>query len=282
MLKPTTALALALATSCALPSRASGDGCTGDPGYVLTATPAVALMGDPVDICLTGPPGDFVLLLVSTDPGPSNSGVGQLCLGAPLAYMIPLTMPTSGQTCIPTYIHCDPAMLGKIFYSQFVSFSTDGSEQVGRSNQTSVSAIDDGRGCNFCSGNVKARLLRMRYTGLGCAATNHSQRKGKVVCQGDPEMAPLVRIRVQDRRRLNHNKAKVYFDGTVALDEVFDIDAYAIGKKRLRGQVTAFIFDMEGNLIQKVMFHTSCCQPLHGYDQFGSLMLAGFIAKLQN
>ena len=239
-------------------------------------------MGDPVDICLTGPPGDFVVLLISSDPGPSDTGLGQLCVGAPVAYAIPLTMPASGQTCIPTYVHCDPAMIGNIFYAQFVSYSLDGSNRFGRSNSTSVSAIDDDRGCNFCVGNVKARLLRMRYTGLGCAATTHSQRDGKVTCQGDPEMEPRVRIRAQDRRRLNHKKAKVYFDDTVELNGVFDIDAYALGKKRLRGQVTVFIFDMQDNLIQKVMFHTSCCQPLHGYDQFGSLSLVGFVAKRQN
>ncbi len=34
-----------------------------------------------------------------------------------------------------------------------------------------------------------------------------------------------------------------------------------------------FIFDLAGNLLQAVKFHTSCSQPLNVGDQFGALQL---------
>ena len=272
-----------LALVCCLPlsTTARGEDCTGDPGYSLTATPEVARLGDPVDICLSAPPGDFVMLMVSFSPGPTDSGIGPICVGLPLSYSVPLTVPASGQLCVPTFALCDQSMIGSIFYAQYLSFALDGSDLSGRSNQVSVSAFDDGTGCNFCSDGTKARLLRMRYTGKGCSATKHSQKKGKVSCSGDPALASKVRIVVQDRRRRHHSKAKVYFDGEVALNGLFDVDAAAVGGQRLRGNLSAWIYDLEGQLLQKVMFHTSCCQPLHGYDEFGSLQLVGFVAQVK-
>jgi hypothetical protein len=274
-----SATLILLACLLPLPAKARGEDCTGDPGYALTATPEVGRLGDPVDICVTAPPGDFVLLMISASPGPNDSSAGLLCVGLPLIYIVPLTVPASGGVCLPTYIHCDQAMNGNTFYAQFLSFATDGSDLSGRSNQVSVSADDDGTDCNFCTDNNKPRLLRMGYTGKGKDATKHSQKKGKVKVSGDAALTPTVRIHVQDRIRRHHKKAKVYFDGEVALGELFDIDAYAVGKQQLAGQVNIWIYDLEGQLLETVMFHTSCCQPLHGYDEFGSLKLVGFVAR---
>ena len=48
------------------------------------------------------------------------------------------------------------------------------------------------------------------------------------------------------------------------------------GKTRLAANTYVFIYDMEGNLLQTVKFHTSCSQPLFIGDQFGSLNMVGF------
>ncbi len=116
----------ALCSVLAIPPTTNAGDCDGDTGYSLTITPSVARLGDPIEIDLTAPPSDSVLLLVSASQGSIPTQLGTLCLGAPLIAILPMAMPASGQLGVPTYMHCEAAMVGQTFYTQFVSFSTDG------------------------------------------------------------------------------------------------------------------------------------------------------------
>ena len=275
-MKPIPVVACVVAMLCAGPLWA--DECDGDPGYVLTATPNVAGLGDPVEINLSGPGLDTLFLLISDGPGPSPSPVGPLCVNMPPIRLFSFGMPAAGHLTIPTYTHCVPALDGFTFYFQFVSVATDGSGRRGRSNLETVTGMDNGNGCNFCVGNAKGTLLRMRYTGDSCAASSHSQDPGSVTCSGDPAFAPVVRLVVQDKD-LGDGSPEVYFDGTVTLGGIFDIDSTVIGRTRLKGETWIIALDQNDNVIHTVSFHTSCSQPLHGFDQYGAFQLLAFIAE---
>ncbi len=125
----------------------------------------------------------------------------------------------------------------------------------------------------------KPRKLTMVYTGESCAASDHAQEPGKVICSGDPALMGVVRIIATDKDDPSHDKARIFFDGEVALGQAFDIDADNTDLARLRGDTRVFIYDIDGNLLQFVQFHTSCSQPLREGDQFGALQLAGFVAE---
>lgn len=271
--------ALVLSVSTLLGHSAQAQDCSGDPGYSLTATPQVASLGDPVELSLTAPAGDLVLFLVSAGPGPVNTRVGSLCVDLPLMLIYSTSMPVSGQLTIPTYMHCQPALNGFTYYMQFASLATDGSDRSGRSNMTTVTGQDNGNGCNFCVRNTKATMLRMRYTGDNCSASHHSQDPNAVTCEGDPAFAPSVHVIVQDKPYLTSGHRSIYFDGIVALNGVFDIEASAIGRSRMKGETYILALDAAGNVIHRVGFHTSCSEPLHGYDQFGAFSLLAFVAE---
>jgi len=83
----------------------------------------------------------------------------------------------------------------------------------------------------------------------------------------------LVRILAGDKANPDDRKAKVWFDGTVALNDTFIMDAANAGEDKFKANTYVHVFDMNGNLLQQVQFHTSCSQPLEEQDQFGSLIL---------
>jgi hypothetical protein len=137
---------------------------------------------------------------------------------------------------------------------------------------------DPGTDDDYC-GDGKPALLRMVYTGEGCAASNHAQDSKKATCEGDPAGADVVWIVATDKEDPNHDKARIFFEGAVALGEVFDIDGVSAGLTRLRGDMRVFVYDTDGHLLQQVKFHTSCSQPLRAGDQFGSLQLVDFVVE---
>ncbi|MBI3118879.1 MAG: hypothetical protein HYZ00_09350, partial [Candidatus Hydrogenedentes bacterium] len=137
----------------------------------------------------------------------------------------------------------------------------------------------EGEGEGETCDDGKPAALTMMYTGDGCEASHHSQEDGKVVCSGDPNDAAQVQIVVTDRDDINDPKARIYFTGVVPLGGTFVIDAAAAGTTRLRTNTSVFVFDLSGNLLQSVKFHTSCSQPLILGDQYGALQLVGFTAE---
>ena len=75
---------------------------------------------------------------------------------------------------------------------------------------------------------------------------------------------------------------KVYFSGQVDLGETFVIDAKLAGDSELRSETWVTIYDLNGNVLQSIKFHTSCSQPLALGDQFGGIQLVGFQDKNGN
>jgi hypothetical protein len=116
----------------------------------------------------------------------------------------------------------------------------------------------------------------MRYTGESCAATEHTQDEDDVQCEGDPAFEPVVFIRASDEEDATEDDANVWFEGAVGLDEFVFIESLAAGRSRLRSRTFVHIFDLSGNLLQFVEFHTSCSEPLNFGDQFGSLLLVDY------
>ena len=125
----------------------------------------------------------------------------------------------------------------------------------------------------------KPQVLTMLYTGDN--VLNHNQDPDKVEVTGDPGFAPEVHIIAADKKLqdLHKSKTKIFFNGTVLLGDAFGIDATAAGATRLKANTYVHIFDLEGELLQSIKFHTSCSQPLVLGDEFGGVQLVGFIGE---
>jgi hypothetical protein len=120
----------------------------------------------------------------------------------------------------------------------------------------------------------------LEYTGDDCTATSHSQDPAKVSCSGDPAGAGLVHIRATNKGNLDDDRAKVWFDGQVGLNELFVLDAANAGKSSLGSNTWIHILDAAGNtVLQTIKFHTSCSQLLFIDDQFGAVALRECIGQ---
>ncbi len=136
--------------------------------------------------------------------------------------------------------------------------------------------IGEGEDCDA----GKPQVLVVLYSGEDCDASSNMQGGKKVSCDGDPALTNPVFIRVSDKEKPDDKKAKVWFEGIVALNGTFDIDATNADEDKLKANTWALISDEEGGtVLQTVQFHTSCSQPLNEGDQFGSLLLIDFIPE---
>ena len=117
--------------------------------------------------------------------------------------------------------------------------------------------------------------LAMTYTGKTCTANCNVQAAGKVIVTGDPAGASPVRIVVRD----SSSTGTVWFDGTVALGSTFVIDPANGGATTLGTNTWVQISSSDGAVLQTIIFHTSCSQPLRPGDMYGSLRLEGCIGS---
>ncbi len=122
----------------------------------------------------------------------------------------------------------------------------------------------------------KPRVAMMEFTGADCSATSNSQDPTKISCADFGVLPATVRIVASDKENPDDTRAKTWFDGTVALNGTFGIDATNAGANRLKANTWVHIYALDGTLLQSVKFHTSCSQPLELGDQFGSLSLVDF------
>jgi len=131
-------------------------------------------------------------------------------------------------------------------------------------------------GC-LCAEFGKPEVLTMLYTGAN--VESHSQDPCKVTIIGDPDFDSQVYIVASDKSDPNHDKAKIFFAGSVGLGETFAIDAAAAGDSKLKAETHVYIFaDSHSSLpLQTIRFHTSCSQPLFLGDQFGGITLVSFL-----
>ena len=127
---------------------------------------------------------------------------------------------------------------------------------------------------NLCPTYGKPQLLTMVYTGDN--VVDHRQDPSRVTITGDPMFAALVHVVASEKA---NGGGDVYFSGQVALGETFVIDATLAGRSELRSDTWVTIYDLNGNVLQSIRFHTSCSQPLALEDQFGGIQLVGFANK---
>ena len=104
----------------------------------------------------------------------------------------------------------------------------------------------------------------------------------KVKVTGDPAFTTPVRILATNKSDPDYPTAKVWFDGIVELGGEFTIDATFAGSTKLASTTYVFIYSAApntnaGTLLQTVEFHTSCSRQLSLLDQFGSLVIVGFV-----
>ena len=130
---------------------------------------------------------------------------------------------------------------------------------------------------DLCDDFGKPAQLVMLYTGDNIL--DHQQDDSKVNVSGDPAAAPTVRILVTNNDDPTDSGARVWFDGTVNLGENFTIDANNAGQDDLNSETFVYIYDLDGNLLQSIEFHTSCSQPLILGNQFGGIQLIGFVDR---
>jgi hypothetical protein len=129
-------------------------------------------------------------------------------------------------------------------------------------------------GADLCENYGKPQLLTMLYTGDN--VNDNSQDASKVSIAGDPLFTSPVRIVASQDA---YGGGNVYFDGEVLVGDSFLIDATLSGNSELRSETWVTIYDLNGNLLQLINFHTSCSQPLLLGDQFGGIQLLGFQDK---
>ena len=134
-------------------------------------------------------------------------------------------------------------------------------------------------GIDLCRGYARPQVLTMEYTGDDCSAMHHLQDPSQIICNGDPAMATPVRILSSNDPDPFNAGAFVWFDGTVELNATFEIDATRAGMTRLTGETWVHVLTAENAVLHSVRFHTSCSQPLHLGDQFGSVVLRAFIPE---
>lgn len=133
---------------------------------------------------------------------------------------------------------------------------------------------------DLCRRGRKPRILSLEYTGDGCGASRHSQDPDKVVCSGDPAGASPVFVRASDKDDPDHESARVWFEGTVEIGEIFEADAARADRDKLQSKTFVHVFGAaSGELLQSVEFRTGCSEPLRIGDRFGSLVLRGFVAE---
>jgi hypothetical protein len=127
-----------------------------------------------------------------------------------------------------------------------------------------------------CPDGFKVQVATVSYSGNDCSASNNSQPSNKTSCEGDPASANPVFIWAGSKEDPSDRKAKVWFEGSVALDDFFAIDATNAGKEKLDANTWVLIYAIQGgdlDLLQTINFHTSCSQPLAVGDVFGSVIV---------
>src|SRR5439155_14951544 len=117
-------------------------------------------------------------------------------------------------------------------------------------------------------------VLRLRYDGGGCAATNNSQAADRCA-QLNTSSASPVRIRVTDG-----SSGVMWLDSGgpagVELGDVVDVVAASVsGRTALGTDTVVRIYDASNALVEQIKFKTDCSQPMNLGDLFGGLRVVG-------
>jgi hypothetical protein len=235
---------------------------------------------DPSKVFCDGDPaGEDDVFIRASDKEDPNDSSAKVWFEGPVALngMFELNALSAGENKLKadTWVHVSDSN-GALL--QVVKFHTSCSQPIFLGNQFGSLVVDDCVGEHepiegSCCEDGGLRVLTLRYTGADCMATDHWQDPSKVYCDGDPMLADPVFIRASDKEDPNDSSAKVWFEGPVALNGMFELNALSAGENKLKSDTWVHVFDVSGNLLQVVKFHTSCSQPLVVGNQFGSVVV---------
>src|SRR5688572_2543451 len=111
---------LLLSAPAALP-----DNCDhGFPGFVLDV-PVMAAIGATVTVSMEGPAHAAGRFLASLGEGPIKLKGFWLCLDAPFLVDLPFFFDAEGKSSFEDVLPDDPALIGVVVYSQFLTFKPD-------------------------------------------------------------------------------------------------------------------------------------------------------------
>ena len=123
----------------------------------------------------------------------------------------------------------------------------------------------------------KPKKLTFKYVGGGEEDSDFTMDEKKVIIKGNAQNRSPVRVRVVDKDTPFHNKAKIFFDKPISLDDTFMVNADNSNNDKLPSEITVFFLDTDGNVLQSITLHTSCSQPLKILDRFASIILISVI-----
>ncbi|MDF1867531.1 MAG: SdrD B-like domain-containing protein [Saprospiraceae bacterium] len=149
---------------------------------------------------------------------------------------------------------------------------SSGSSGSGGSGSGSSGSSGSGSNNGDCCDEIgKPTIVTLRYTGENCDATNTDQDSDKWSCSGNTNGAPSVYIIAGDEE---DGDGDIWFSGTVALNDTYEIDAGNAGEDKLSSRTFVSIYSAQGgSLLQSIEFHTSCSQPLSSGSQWGANQL---------
>jgi hypothetical protein len=78
--------------------------------------------------------------MVAGGPGPTDTPMGRFCLDFPPIVVFPFVMPGSGARCFHPRVPCDPSLIGRTAYLQFLAIDP-ASGSRGISNQAIVTLV---------------------------------------------------------------------------------------------------------------------------------------------
>ena len=128
-----------------------------------------------------------------------------------------------------------------------------------------------------CEEIGKPYILHLQYTGGDCASSDNEQSDVNFHCSGDLSNEAVVHIIANDKA--DHNNGKIWFDDIVELGDNFVLDPYLVGEHKLSSTTFIHIFDLSGNQLQEVEFHTSCSEPIAAGDTYGAVRIESWINK---
>lgn len=142
--------------------------------------------------------------------------------------------------------------------------------------------------CSCADG--KPQQLIFEYTGDDCTETSNNPQEGKFECSGDPAGAAPVQVVCDDGDcSVDPDTQTIIIGGELTLNGSGGKSKKTGSKKKKTGRKQADKFDkfgsetniqiIQGGTLQYLNIHTSCSKPLAVGDQFGSLLLVGFIPQ---
>jgi hypothetical protein len=117
--------------------------------------------------------------------------------------------------------------------------------------------------------------ISLRYTGGDCSQTSHNQDPGKVSCTDFSSLVEPVRIVMS---KTDGSNVSLDTGGAVVqFGDIVTATAANAGRSDFDSESLVQVFDGNNVLLQEIVFHTSCSQPLAPGDQFGSVEVVGFV-----